>query len=68
MGKHRSVIKILKDKPTGKRALRRPRHRWEDNIIIDLKEIGIGRNWVDSAQDSDYWRVLMNAALNFQVP
>ena len=41
---------------------------WEDNIRIDLKEIGINkRNWVDSAQDVDYWRALVNAALNLRV-
>ena len=43
-------------KPTGKRPLGRPRHRWEDNIRTDLKGIGINtRNWIDSAQDRDYW-------------
>ena len=53
------------------RPLRRPGRRriWEDNIRMYLKEIGINtRNWVDSAQDSDYWRVLVNAALNLRVP
>jgi hypothetical protein len=45
--------------------LGRPRRRWEDNIKIDLKEIGINtRNLVDSSQDRDYWRALVNAALN----
>ena len=54
-------------KPTGKRPLGRPRHRWEDNIRMDLKEIGIStRNWVDSAQDRDYWRALV--VLNLWVP
>ena len=44
----------------------RPRRRWEDNIRIDLEEIGINAgNWVDSAQD---WRALVNAALNLRVP
>ena len=48
---------------TGKRPFGRP--RWEDNVRIDLKEIGINaRNWVDSAQDRNYWKVLANAALN----
>ena len=48
-------------KPTGEKPLRRPRRRWEDNIRMDLKEIGINtRNWVDSAQDTDYWRALVN--------
>ena len=45
--------------PTGKRPLGRPRLRWEDNIRMDLKEIDINtRNWVDSAQDRDYWRAI----------
>ena len=65
----RSVFKILTGKPTGKRPLGRPRRRWEDNIRMDLKEICINtRNWVDSAQDRDYWRALVNAALNLRVP
>ena len=65
MEEGRNAFKILTGKPTGKRPLRRPRHRWEDNIRMDLKEIGINtRNWVDSAQDMDYWRALVNAALN----
>ena len=52
-----------------KRPLGMPRRRWEDNIRIDLEEIGINaHNWVDSAQDGDYWRALVNAALNFRVP
>ena len=43
--------------------------RWADNIRMDLKEIGINtRNWVDSAQDGDYWRTLVNAALNLRFP
>ena len=42
-----------------------PRRRWEDNIRMDLEEIGI--NWVDSAQDRNYWRALVNAALNLRV-
>ena len=46
----------------------RPRRRWEDIIRIDLEEIGINAgNWADSAQDRDYWRALVNAALNLQV-
>ena len=58
MEEGRSTFNILTGKPTGKRPLGRPRGRW------DLKEIGINtRNWVDSAQDRDYWRALVNAAL-----
>ena len=56
-------------KPTGKRFLGRPRRRGKDNIGMDLREIGIStRNWVDSAQDRNYWRALVNAVLNLQVP
>ena len=51
----RSAFNILTCKPTGKRPLRRPRRRWEDNIRMDLEEIGINAgNWVDSAQDRNY--------------
>ena len=56
-------------KPTGKRPLGRTRLRWEDNIRMDLEEIGINAwDWVDSAQDRDYWRALVNVALNLRVP
>ena len=52
----------------GKGPLGRPRRRWEDNIRMNLREIGINtRNWVDLAQDRDYWRALVNAALNLRV-
>ena len=55
-----SGFKMLTATSAGKRALGRPRHRWEDNIRMDLKEIGTNtRNWVDSAQDRDYWRALV---------
>ena len=53
-------------KPTRERSLGRPRRRWKDNVRLDL--IGINtRNWVCSAQDKDYWKVLVNAALNLRV-
>ena len=69
MEEDRSDFNILTGKPTGKRPLRRSRRRWEDNIRIDLEEIGINAgNWVDSAQDWNYWRALVNAALNLRVP
>ena len=55
MEEGRSVFKILIGKPTGKRPLGRPRRRWEDNIRMDLEEIGINAgDWVDSAQDRNY--------------
>ena len=63
------VYKILKSKPMGKKPLGRPRSRWEDNIKMDLEEIGISAgNWVDSAQYRNYWRALVNAALKLRVP
>ena len=69
MEKGRSAFKILTGKPTGKRPFGRPRRRWEDNIRMDLEEIGINPgNWVDSARDRDYWRALVNSALNLRVP
>ena len=69
MEKGRYVFKILTGTPIGKRSLARPRRRWEDNIRMDLEEIGENtRNWVDSAQDWDFWRALVNAALNQRVP
>ena len=56
MEEGRSAFKILTGKPTGNRHLGRPRRRWEDNIRINLEEIGFNAwNWVDSAQDRDYW-------------
>jgi hypothetical protein len=62
------LLKILIGKATGKRQLGRPRRRLEDNIRIDLKEIGINtRNWVDSAQGRNYWRALVIAALKLRV-
>ena len=68
MEEGRSTFKILTGKPTGKRPLGRPRRRCEDNIRMDLEEIGINAgNWVDSAQDRNYWRALVNAALNLWV-
>ena len=69
MEEGRGAFKILTGKPTGKRPLGRPRRRWEGNIRMELIEIGIStRNWVDSAPNRDYWRALVNAALNLRVP
>ena len=69
MEEGRTSFDVLIDAPTGKRPLGRPRRRWEDNIRMYLEEIVINAgNWVDSAQDKDYWRALVNAALNLRVP
>ena len=69
MEEGRSAFKILTGKRTGERSLGKPRRRWEDNIRIDLEAIGINaENWVDSAQDRNFWRALVNAALYLRVP
>ena len=69
MEEGRSAFKISTGKPTGKRPLGRPRPRWEDNIRMDRAEIGINAgNWVDSAQNRNYWKALVNATLNLRVP
>ena len=69
MEEDKSAFKIVTGKPTGKRPLRRPTHRCGDNTRMDLEEICINAgNWVDSAQDRDYWRALVNVALNLWIP
>ena len=69
MEEGRSAFKILTGKPTGKRPSEMPRRRWEDNIRMELEEISIiAGNWANSAQDRNYWRALVNAALNLRVP
>ena len=68
MEEGRSSFKILSGKPTGKRPLGKSRRRWMNNIRMNLKEIGIRGIWVDLAQDRDYWRGLVNVALNLRVP
>ena len=62
-----NAFKILTGNLTAKRPLGKPRRKWEDNITVHLKEISINMmNWVDSAQDKDYWRTLVNPALNLR--
>jgi hypothetical protein len=56
-------------RPEGTRPLERPRRRWEDNIKMDLHDVGLeAMDWFDLAQDRDRWRALVNAAMNLQVP
>jgi hypothetical protein len=62
-------ITVLMGKPEGKRPLRQPRRRWENNIKMDLQEVGCGfMDWIELAQDRDRWRALENAVMNFWVP
>ena len=68
MGERRDVYRVLVGKPEGKRPLGRPRHRWEDDIKMDLQEVGCGgRDWIKLAQDRDRWRALLNAVMNLPV-
>jgi hypothetical protein len=69
MGDRRGVYRVLVAKPERKRPLGRPGHRWEDNIKMDLQEVGCGgMDWIGLAQDRDRWRALVNAAMNLGVP
>ena len=68
MGKRRGVYKVLEGKPMGKRPLVRPRRRWEDNIKMDLQEVGRGvMDWIELAQDRDRWLAHVNAVMNLRV-
>jgi hypothetical protein len=67
-GEKRGGYRILVGRPEGKRPLGRPRRRWEDNIKIDLKEVGWGMDWIELAQDRDRWRAVANAVKNLRVP
>ena len=65
----RVVHNVLVGKPERKRPLRRPRRRWEDNIKMDLEEVGRGcGDWMGLAQDRDRWRALVSTVMNFRVP
>ena len=69
MGDGRGVHRVLIGKPEGKRPLGRPRCRWEDNIKMDLREVGGGGgDWMELAQDRDRWRALVGTVRNLRVP
>jgi hypothetical protein len=69
MGEVRGAYNILVGRPEGRRPLRRPRRRWEDNIKMDLRETGFGDvDWIHWAQDRDSWRAIMNTVMNLRVP
>ena len=68
-GERRGVYRGSLRKCEGKRSLGRPSRRWEDNIKMDPQEVGRGgMDWIILAQDRDWWRELVNAVMNFQVP
>jgi hypothetical protein len=69
MGEGRGVYRVLVGKPEGKKPLGRPKRRWEDNIKLDLREVGIdGANWIQLTQDSVQWRAFVNTVMNLRVP
>jgi hypothetical protein len=69
IGEKRNASRMLVGKPEGKRLLQRPRHRWVDNIRMDLEEVGWGDvNWIYLTQDRNRWRTLVNSVLKLQVP
>ena len=69
MGERRGVHRVLMGKPEGKRPLGRPRRRWEDNIKMDLQEVGGGsEDWMELAHDRDRWRALVSTVMNLRVP
>jgi hypothetical protein len=68
-GESRGVYRVLVGKPAEKSARGRPRRRLEDNIKMDLQEVGRGSiDWIDLAQDKERWQVLVNAVMNLRVP
>jgi hypothetical protein len=63
------VYRVLVEKPEGQRPNGRPRGGWDDNIKMGLQEVGFrGMDWIELAQDTDRWRVLVNAVMNLRVP
>jgi hypothetical protein len=69
MGERRGVYRVLVGKPEGKRPLGRPRRRWENNIKMDLQEVGFGgMDWIELTQDRDKRRAHVNAIMNLRFP
>jgi hypothetical protein len=69
MGEKRNAYMLLVGKPQGRRPLGRPRHRWLDNISMDLVEVGWDDvDWICLAHDRDRWRAVVNSVLNLRVP
>jgi hypothetical protein len=68
-GEERDVYRVWVGKPEGKRPQGRPTRRWEDNIKMDLRDVGCGSmDWIELDQDRDRWRAIVNAAMNLRVP
>jgi hypothetical protein len=69
IGERRGAFRALVGKPDGRRPFVRPRHRWKDDIKMDLREDGWeGMDWINLAQDRNRWRALVNAVMNLRVP
>jgi hypothetical protein len=69
MGEGRGIYRVLVGRPERKRSLGRPRRRWEDNIKMDLREIGVdGTNWIQLTQGRVQWRACVNTVMNLRVP
>ena len=69
MGEMSGIYRVLVGKPEGTRPLGKPRHRWEDNIKMDLQEVECGgMDWIELAHDRDRWRALVNVVTNLWVP
>jgi hypothetical protein len=69
MGERRGAYRALVGKPEGRRPLEKPRRRWEDNIKMDLRQVGWGGvDWIDLAQDRNRWRALVYTVMNLRVP
>jgi len=69
MGEEKCVYRVLVGEPEGRRAMGRPRRRWEDNIKMDLQEVGCGlMDWIELAQNRNRWRALVNATMNLRFP
>jgi hypothetical protein len=69
-GGEQNAYRALMGKPEGRRKLRRPRRRWEDNIKMDFREFGLGgrgMDWIDLAQNRDRWQALVNTGMNLRV-
>jgi len=64
----RAIYRVLVGKPEGKRPLERPRRRWEDNVKMDLREVGCGgMDWIELAEGRERWRAFVNVVMNLQV-